>query len=221
MDDPIQRHPTRAEQLDILASLIAEHGGPDGPILDLGCGTGYVDWLILARQPRLRLVAIDKNPESLAAAERNLAAYRARFVAADLTHLDTVSLVEAPFRVAFSALTFHDLDDAAKQRAIAWVAARLAPGGYFLLYDRIKLVEPLTFPLQATIWRRIERLHGRGMRASDDYAAYVGDLAPNNCPASLGDYFTWFAAAGLAPTCLHLHGNVALVAGAKPARVSI
>lgn len=222
MDDPIERHPTRAEQLDILTSLVIDHAGEDGPILDLGCGTGYVDHLILARNPRLRLVGVDKNPESLAAATRNLAAHgpRTRFVEGDLTRLGDMALAAGPFRVAFSALTFHDLDDAAKQAAIAWVAERLAPGGYFLLYDRLKLVEPLTFPLQATIWRRIERLHGRGMRASDDYAGYVTDLAPNNRPASLGNYLTWFAAADLAATCLHLHGNVALIAGAKPVRVA-
>ena len=220
MPDPIERHPTRAEQLDILTSLVIDHAGPEGPILDLGCGTGYIDHLILSRNPKLRLVGIDKNTEALAAASRHLAGHSARFVEGDLTSLAKLELPESPFTLTFSALTFHDLDDAAKQAAIAWVAERLAPGGYFLLYDRLKLVEPLTFPLQITLWRRIERLYDRGMRASADYAAYVADLAPNNRPASLGDYLAWFAAAGLAATCLHLHGNVALIAGAKPARLA-
>ena len=40
MDDPIGSHPTRGEQLDILASIVAENAAPEDRILDFGCGTG-------------------------------------------------------------------------------------------------------------------------------------------------------------------------------------
>ena len=40
MQDPIQRHPTRAEQLDILTDILASSVPADGRVLDLGCGTG-------------------------------------------------------------------------------------------------------------------------------------------------------------------------------------
>ena len=43
---------------------------------------------------------------------------------------------------------------------------------------------------------------------------YLDDLGSDNRPASLTDYQTWFADAGLAFQILHLHGNVALMAGA-------
>ena len=73
MDDPIQRHPTRDEQLDILVSVLADIVPNGGRVLDLGCGTGYVDWMLLQRRGDLHLTGLDLKPESLAEAERALA----------------------------------------------------------------------------------------------------------------------------------------------------
>ena len=39
MDDPIGNHPTRAEQLDILTTIITDQAMPNNRVLDLGCGT--------------------------------------------------------------------------------------------------------------------------------------------------------------------------------------
>ena len=64
---------------------------------------------------------------------------------------------------------------------------------------------------------RIEREFGRGMRTAGSFEAYEGDIAPNNRPGRLSDYQEWFAAAGMTAQILHLHGNVALIAGAKSA----
>jgi SAM-dependent methyltransferase len=218
MQDPVERHPTREEQLDILATVIAEAAGAGASVLDLGCGKGYVLHLLLARRPDLRVVGLDRSEAALAEARVNLAAAgdRVRLIAGDLERFGEVSLPERSFRFVLSALTFHDLPDAAKQAVIGRAASLLEPGGAFLLYDRLRLTEASLFPLQQSIWRRIERLHGRAMRDADSYDGYLADLGPNNRPACLEEYFAWFRAAGLEPACLHLHGNVALLAAGKP-----
>ena len=219
MDDPIKRHPTRAEQLDILATLVADTVADGEAVLDLGCGTGYVATLLLERHGGLKFVGVDRSAGALAAATDNLASFgdRVALVEGDLDRPERIALPDgAAYRVVFSVLTFHDLDDTAKQAVIGWAAERLLPGGYFLLYDRLRLDRAAAFPLQQSIWRRIERLHGTAMRGAESHGAYLADLGPDNRPASLEDYFAWFAQAGLAPACLHLHGNVALLAGAKP-----
>jgi len=219
MEDPIRRHPTRAEQLDILATLVADMASVGDAVLDLGCGTGYVAHLVLGRRPDLRFVGVDLKPESLAEADGNLAGLGAdvTLVAGDLGAPDRLDVPPGPYRFVWSALTFHDLDDDAKARLIAWAAARLAPGGWWLLYDRVRLVEPALFPLQRSIWNRIERVLGAPMRTADDWDAYVRDLGTGNRPGALADYFDWFRAAGLAPAVLHLHGNVTLIGAAAPA----
>lgn len=219
MDDPIQGHPTRAEQLDILATLVADQARPGDRILDLGCGTGYVAHLICEKRRDLAFVGLDINEQSLEAASDNLGPYGvdARFVAADLSDPSSIDVAVEPHRFVLTALTFHDLTDDQKQQLLAWACDRLADDGFLLIYDRIRLTDPALFPLQQSLWSRIEREHGRGMRAAADYAAYQADLGPKNQPAALADYGKWLRDLGLQIAPLHLHGNVMLLGAARGA----
>ena len=219
MEDPIQRHPTRAEQLEILTTVLAETVPESGRLLDLGIGTGYVAHLVLSRRPDLDLVGIDLKGESLDAARINLpngpGGGQRFFVQGDLNRLAEITLPQDTYDAVISALVFHDLDDEAKQAVIRWVADTLAPGGRFLLYDRLRLTEAAAFPLQQSLWRRIARVHGTAMRDADDFDAYLADLEERNRPAALEDYLTWFRDAKLSPAVLHLHGNIALMSASK------
>ena len=215
MEDPIGSHPTRAEQLDILACVIAEQTSPEDHILDLGCGTGYVAQLIFEKRPDLRITGVDLKEASLVEAKENLSTYgdRTEWLVGNLEEIERLELPNGPYRFVLSALTFHDLSDEAKAAVISFASKRLMPGGYFILYDRIRLTDARHFPLQQTIWRRIEREYKRGMRTAESFEAYEGDLAPNNRPARLSDYYDWFAKCGMKAHILHMHGNVALLVG--------
>ncbi|MBM3491320.1 MAG: class I SAM-dependent methyltransferase [Alphaproteobacteria bacterium] len=216
MQDPVRRHPTRAEQLDLLVSIVAEQAVDGDRLLDLGCGQGYLAHLLLARHAGLVYVGADRSTAALDQARANLAPQvdRVRLVPADLDVIDAAGLPVGPYRFIVAALVFHDLSHAAKARVIGWAARQLTRDGFFLLYDRIRLAESALFPLQRAIWRRLQRLHGEAMREAADFVAYQADLGPDNNPARLVDYAEWFRAAGLAGGLLHLHGNVALIAGA-------
>ncbi len=215
MDDPVQRHPTRGEQLDILATLIAENVPDGSAVLDLGCGVGYVAHLIHAKRAGLPIVGVDRKADALVQAGSNLAEGMFTAVEGDLEKISDVAIPDRPYGAIYTALTFHDLPDTAKQAVIGYAAKRLSAGGIFLLYDRIRMTEPALFPLQQGIWSRIERVHGRAMRTAESFQAYREDLGTSNRPASLADYLAWFPAAGFAPQVLHLHGNVALIGGAR------
>ncbi len=217
MQDPIQRHPTRDEQLDILVSVLADSVQEGGRVLDLGCGTGYVNWLLLQKRGDLHLTGLDFKPESLAAAAEALAPWKDQvtLAEADLMQPEPLAAVDGVYDAAFTALVFHDLTDEAKQAAIRATAAHLKPGGVFLLYDRVRMTEAGCFPMQQAIWSWIERAHGVAMRSADDFVAYEADLASNNRPARLADYFDWLPAAGFSTQLLHLHGNVMLMGGVK------
>ena len=223
MEDPIQRHPTRSEQLDLLATVMADAAARAGKtpvrILDLGCGTGYFAHRLMRRAPGLDFTGVDLSGDALAAASENLAGLDGNFtgVTGNLMEPESIELPGAPYDLACTCLTFHDLTDPGKQAVIAWVAKHLAEGGLFFIYDRVRLTEAALFPLQQSIWARIEDLHGRGMRTADSFEAYLSDLGQGNDPGAFEDYLRWYREAGFSPACLHLHGNVALFAGARSA----
>lgn len=215
MEDPVQRHPTRGEQLDILTTLIADTVPEGGAVLELGCGVGYVAHLIYEKRPDLAIVGVDRKTDALKQAAAALADRAFEGVTGDLEAIADVGIPQRPYHAIVTALTFHDLPDAAKRRVITFAAERLAPGGVFLLYDRVRLHEPALFALQRSVWTRIERVHGAAMRTAESFDAYETDLGTDNRPARLLDYLDWFPAAGLAAQILHLHGNVALIGGAR------
>lgn len=215
MNDPVQRHPTRTEQLDILASVITDICTQSDKVLDLGCGTGYVAGLLLDRVQNIDYYGVDINTDSLKQAAVHLHGRCVTQLAqADLMRVDELPFGSERFKVIFSALVFHDLGDEAKQQLIRWCASHLANDGYFLLYDRVRLSQSSTFALQRSVWSRIERVHGVAMRSAPTYETYLADLGSDNRPATLDEYSKWFRAAGLDSQILHLHGNVALIGAA-------
>ena len=221
MEDPIQRHPTRTEQLDILARVMADTAAQSSNsparVLDLGCGTGYFAHRLMRRYPGLDVTGVDLSPDSLAQAKDNLAALDGHFtgVVGDLMDPEAIELPAGQYDSACTCLTFHDLTDPGKQAVIRWVGERLAPGGSFFVYDRVRLVEPALFPFQQSIWARIEDVYGRGMRTAGSFDDYLTDLGEGNSPGAFEDYLGWYRAAGFRVGCLHLHGNVALFAGVR------
>lgn len=217
MDDPIGNHPTRAEQLDILTTIITDQAIPNNRVLDLGCGTGYVASLLFDKRSDLFYAGLDCKEESLVEARTNLKLYadRTKWIVGNLETVDKLELSETNYQFIISALTFHDLDDNAKRKVISFAKEHLTADGFFFLYDRIRLTEGSLFPLQKSIWSRIDRVYGRGMRNAASFEAYEADIAPNNRPGRLEDYMDWFNKIGMKAQVLHLHGNIALIGASK------
>lgn len=104
----------------------------NGPILELGCGTGRV--LAALEETGLPLTGIDSSPSMLAIARERLAS-STTLAQCDMRSLDAAELPDRPYWMAFSAInTFLHLEDAEAQLdALRALRAVIVEGGLLLL----------------------------------------------------------------------------------------
>jgi tRNA (cmo5U34)-methyltransferase len=131
----------RAEVPDYeqLQEVVAEAAGEIAAetILELGTGTGETLRHVARRHPTAHLIGIDESDRMLAVARNVVPAANLR-----VARLQD-ELPEGPFDLVISALAVHHLDPEEKAALFRRVAARLAPGGRFVLADVIVPDDPI------------------------------------------------------------------------------
>jgi len=217
--DPARGTPTRPEQLDLLLSLVADLHRANHAVLDVGMGSGLVEEALFERLPACRVAGVDGSEAMLALARERLARFDDRYEAVvhDLNAPGPPALPAGPYDVAISVQTIHNVPDGAKRATLAWVHHALAPGGWFLLLDRIAVAEDALFPAYKSLWQRLNRLHGAAVDEGASPREHAERLrASGDQPAALSTHLAWLREAGFAATaCLHLHANRALIAARK------
>ena len=98
----------------------------DESVLDAGCGTGRVSELLVERLPAGRVVALDADPDMVAAARANLGE-RAEVHHGDLLDLADLVAGHGPFDAVLSTATFHWVLD--HDALFASLLPALRPGG--------------------------------------------------------------------------------------------
>lgn len=203
----------KAEQLDILAEVIKENWRRGARILDLGCGTGKTEALILERLPVARFTCVDRSGVMLDFARQKLSRFgdQCRFVTADLARLNKLKVPGAPFRFIITVDVVHELPDQAKARIFKFCRRSLTRDGLLLILDRVA-IDRLRFrrPM-ASVLGRLQRLAGTHSGQFSD--CFVDPRHQDHeHPLALDPYFRLLRRAGLSPALLHLHLHKALIA---------
>ncbi len=208
-------NPDRANQLDLLITLLEGVGTEDGWILDLGAGSGQVEALIFERIPHVRVACLDSSEEMLKLASERLCAYESRYhpIPGDMNNLEAVEFPGAPYAAAFSSQALHEITHESKRAVYEKVFELLRPGGAFYILDRI---DPRFDDLPAEyerVWNRLNRGVDAPMTFGEYRERYDGK---GDYPLSLNEQVEWLAAAGFLAAPLYLHYNRALIAARKP-----
>ena len=118
-----------------LRAVVEDGNVASGRALDLGCGTG-TNVIYLAQQG-LKVIGVDISSRAIARAQRKIEqaglSQQAHVYAGDVTRLDALP-VNGLFDLALDMGCFHNLDVPGRERYIAGLAARMKPGGLYLLY---------------------------------------------------------------------------------------
>lgn len=107
---------------------------PTDLVLDVACGTGEFERLILNENPAQNMVGVDISDEMLTIAQQKLQAYpNTAFFPASVTNLP---LADQSFDVVVSASSFHYFDDSGA--ALAEMKRVLKPNGKVIILDWCK-----------------------------------------------------------------------------------
>lgn len=110
-------------------------------LLDVGCGTGTLLVAAAEREPGLKLVGLDGDPDVLARAAAKAAAAGA-VVELHQGDAGASRLADGSFDVVLSSLIFHHLTVPSKARAIAEISRMLRPGGRVVVADWGRPADP-------------------------------------------------------------------------------
>ena len=207
---------TRAEQVDMLISYIADFYQEGNALLDLGMGSGLVEELLFARRPDAYVVGIESSQAMIDLAKARLTPFKQQYhlIYHDLADFEQIALPPATYQIVFSVQALHHLESEVQQRLYRSLFKLLPPGGAFLLNDRIAISPGPFSDLYRSAWNRLERVSEA--KSSMDGDAFLERLQhKEDYPASLEEHLSWLRQAGFEATCLHLHLNRAVIAGVK------
>ena len=207
-------NPDRANQLDLLISLLEGVRPDDGWMLDLGSGSGQVETLIFERIPHARVVCLDSSQEMLKLASERLSAHAGRYqpILGDMNDLEAVEFPHTPYSAVFSSQALHEVTHESKQAVYRKVYGLLRPGGAFYILDRFETRFGALPEEYERVWNRLNRGMDAAMTFGEYRERYEGK---GDFPASLGEQLEWLEAAGFLAAPLYLHYNRMLIAARK------
>ena len=221
--------PARDEQIAILTDLIPARRSEAFTVVELSAGLGVLARAVLTTFSRCRYVALDRSEHMLAALRYTLRRYGARAVVRgfDLSDRSWRRELPRPLRCVLASLAVHHLTDPEKRRLYRDVAARLEPGGAFLLADLVAPANMAVQKLFAGQWTAAARAQSRGTPRGADalrrfmrggwnhYATSTPD--PYDRPARLLHQLHWLEEAGFHPVdCFWMHAGHAIFGGYLP-----
>lgn len=161
--------PERLELFNIILSELKSRIPPNGCVVELGIGPGYLADHLLSVLPKIQYYGVDSSRPMLDIARQRLKPHSARvaYVQADLVKDNWWTGIPAPVNAIVSTWTLHDLGSQENVEVVYTCCAQvLQDGGVLLNGDFIK-PDKATYeyePGRFEIARHIEMLHRVGFK---------------------------------------------------------
>lgn len=209
------RNPIRLEQLDIVASVVADTYQEGKYVVDLGFGSGHLEEMILKRRPETRLIGIDASSAMIDIANSRLVplskAYQA--IQHDLSDISSLHLDGEDIQVILCIQTLHHLAQEHQIKVLKWAHNTLDKGGVFLIIDRIAIDTKTFFDTYKSLWKRLDNA---SPQSNEDFDHYVKKITTKqDYPFTIEQNLDHLRRAGFEATCIHLHLDRAIIVARK------
>lgn len=200
--------PKYNEQNDVMLTLIHFDKSDSIKVLDLGCGTGILSYLILNEFPKAGVVAFDLAENMLAACENNLIYYKDRvtFKQGNFGQDD----IGVGYDLIVSGLATHHLNDVEKPGLYKKIYDALKPGGVFINREVVLGDSPELTNQYHHLWREYIRSNG------EDDEKWFNKYLEEDIPASVNVQTDWLNKIGFVHVGCHWrYLNYAIFGGRK------
>lgn len=211
-----QNHPTRAEQLDILTSIIFNQYNEGDSIIDIGAGSGQVEEIVFNRIPTAKIVGIDSSTEMIKIARNRLEKFGSNFrqVLKNIPDFEISDSPQDKYQFAISVQVLHEISNDQKDALFKKIYRLLEKDGQFLIMDRIKVDLEKFSSSYSGVWKRLEQKFAWNSAGSyQEYQRNVNEK--KDTPGSLTELLGLLEKNGFKSTVLHLHFDRALIVGIK------
>jgi len=212
----LEGNPTRAEQLDILLSIVEKEYQAGKTILDLGMGSGQVEEMLFSRRAEIDVVGVDYSPIMIELAQQRLrsCSEQCTIIQHDFSNIAGLSLPDREYQIAISIQALHHMSHQNKKELSKYVYDTLEAGGIFLLMDRIAIDTAHLSSLYTILWNRLESLTNvKSGWSAEDFLQRLQNKEDH--PASVEEHLDWLRSTGFHAACLHLHLDRAVIGGIK------
>ncbi len=214
--DPGTRFNVRAEQLDIIVSIIADGYRDGAAILDVGIGSGLVEEVIFRRIPNAQIVGIDDSDAMIEIAQKRLRLHKDQYtiVKHDLADLATIELPHDRFQYVVTSQVIHELPHETKRDVFKLAHDVLEDEGTFLITDRIRMQPGLLMQPYGAMWSRwAERAPNTEDTTFEEF--FQGYQEKQDYTATLDETIGWLEQIGFDAAPLHLHLNRFIIGAQK------
>jgi tRNA (cmo5U34)-methyltransferase len=211
--------PHGEDQVEMLLDLIGHFLPEPGRIIDLGCGDGFLERVLLPAYPRARAVLIDHSEPMLERARVEMAPFagRCEILQGDLSSPLPSQVGTTPFDLAVSRLAIHHLPHERKRSLYREIFDLLSPGGLFVNIDHVSPGSAsLESLFESIVVDHIARFTGKD-RAEVDAAYRVRPDKADNILASVETQAAWLREIGFEHADCHFKWlELAVFGGVKP-----